>query len=66
MLIRCPTCSGLGTVNQAYPAGTVMGYSGLRGERWPQEMCQSCSGSGWVEDGTTAHRAPVAPTEEGE
>lgn len=64
MLIRCPTCGGLGTVDKAYPTGTVMGYSGPNGESWPQEICQSCAGSGWCEDGTDTHRAPVAPIEE--
>lgn len=64
MLVRCPTCHGLGTINQAFPEGTVMGYCGPNGERWPQETCQSCGGSGWCEDGSSVHRAPVAPTEE--
>jgi len=66
MLIRCPTCKGLGRVPKAYPSGTVMMYSGPNGENWPHEPCQSCSGSGWVEDGTPRHRAPVAPVDETE
>jgi len=45
---RCPTCKGLGTVNKAYPSGTIMSYSGPNGERWPQETCQNCNGSGWA------------------
>ncbi len=63
MLIRCPTCKGRGKVNKAYPPGTVMGYCDREGNRWPQEQCQSCAGVGWVEDGTAARRAPVAPSE---
>lgn len=50
MRIPCPTCKRLGTVDKAMPAGTVMGYCGPNGERWPQETCQSCMGSGWVND----------------
>jgi hypothetical protein len=50
MRIPCPTCHRLGTVDKAYPAGTAMGYVGPNGECWPQETCQTCMGSGWVND----------------
>lgn len=48
MRLPCPTCGRLGKVNKAFPAGTVMGYCGPNGERWPQETCQTCMGFGWV------------------
>lgn len=50
MRVPCPTCNRLGRVPKAYPAGTAMSYCGPNGESWPHETCQSCMGSGWVND----------------
>jgi hypothetical protein len=50
MTIPCPTCKRLGKVSKAFPAGTAMSYCGPDGERWPHETCQTCMGSGWVND----------------
>jgi hypothetical protein len=64
MLIRCPTCHGKGRVPDMSHTGSMCYCDPYTGESWPHEWCQSCAGSGWVEDGTPAHRAPVAPREE--
>lgn len=67
MLKPCPTCKGKGSINDPACVGRVMGYYNPHtGDCCPQIMCQSCAGSGWVEDGTPVRRAPVAPTDESE
>ena len=48
MLTKCPVCHGLGSVEKSYPVGTLMGYCGPNGERWPHETCQNCNGQKWV------------------
>ena len=50
MRVPCPMCKRLGRVPKAYPDGTVMAYCGPNGESWPHETCQTCMGSGWVND----------------
>lgn len=55
MRVPCPTCGRLGRVPKAYPDGAVIGYCGMNGERVPHETCQSCAGTGWVND----ERAPI-------
>lgn len=47
MRVPCPTCDRKGTVNVRHDG--PMCYVGPNGESWPQEMCQSCCGSGWVD-----------------
>ena len=49
MRILCPTCNGTGTISDPKCIGKCMCYSGPNGETIPQVMCQSCWGSGWVE-----------------
>lgn len=51
MKLPCPTCHRLGTVPKTYPAGAMIGYCGPNGETLPHETCQTCNGSGWIEDG---------------
>ena len=63
MLIRCPTCGGKGRVPSARFSGPMMYYNPITGDSWPHETCQSCAGSGWVEDGGPVRRAPVAPSD---
>ena len=50
MRIPCPTCGRLGRVPKAFPTGAVISYCGMNGERVPHETCQSCAGTGWVND----------------
>jgi hypothetical protein len=51
--IPCPTCGRKGTVDKRFGPGVSMGYYNPNtGDTWPQETCQSCMGSGWVNDGT--------------
>lgn len=54
MRVPCPTCGRLGRVPKAFPVGAVIGYCGPNGERVPYETCQSCGGSGWVNDSNPA------------
>lgn len=54
MKLPCPTCHRLGTVPKTYPAGAMIGYCGPSGETVPHETCQTCNGSGWIEDGRHA------------
>lgn len=54
MRLPCPTCKRRGTVDKAYPPGTLMMYCDKDGNRCPQEMCQTCNGSGWIYDGHDA------------
>lgn len=65
MLIICPTCKGKGTINSRKYIGKAIGFCDLEGNTCPQEKCQSCAGAGWVEDGSSVRRAPVAPTDDG-
>lgn len=63
MLIQCPTCGGRGSVPDPKCVGRAMlYYNPETGNSCPHVTCQSCAGSGWVEDETDRHRAPVAPT----
>ena len=48
MKLLCPTCHGKGTINDPKCSGT-MNYSGPNGESWPQVICLSCDGEGWVD-----------------
>lgn len=55
MRVPCPTCGRLGRLPKVYPDGAVIGYCGFNGEHVPYEKCQSCAGTGWVND----ERAPI-------
>ena len=50
MRIPCPTCHRKGRVPIIHDG--PMCYSGRNGENWPHETCQTCMGSGWVNDAT--------------
>lgn len=51
MRIPCPTCDRLGRVPKRFGAGVAMGYyNPSTGDTWPHEICQTCMGSGWVND----------------
>ena len=46
----CPTCNGKGSIPDPKCIGIPMAYCGPNGERCPEVMCQSCNGSGWIEE----------------
>ena len=48
MRVKCPTCGGVGTINDP-KSGPTMCYSGPNGEICPQVVCQTCGSTGWVE-----------------
>lgn len=49
MKILCPTCGGKGTIADPKLQGRAMCYAGPNGETCPQVYCQTCSGTGWVD-----------------
>ena len=49
MKILCPTCHGKGTIDDPKCYGKVMCYLDEDGNAFPQVPCQTCGGSGWVE-----------------
>lgn len=60
MLCKCPTCNGRGDI-----VDPKLGD----GPHWiggplPRVTCQSCGGSGWIEDNTPRKRAPIAPVDD--
>jgi len=50
MRVLCPTCGGKKTIiDPTIPDGVAMGYCDGQGNSMPQVACQTCGGSGWVE-----------------
>ena len=50
MRVLCPTCGGKKTITDpTIPDGVAMGYCDGQGNSMPQVACQTCGGSGWVE-----------------
>jgi RecJ-like exonuclease len=45
----CPTCGGKGTINDPKIGGSACYYNPYTGDSFPQALCQTCNGSGWVE-----------------
>lgn len=43
----CPTCRGKGSIDDPTINGPMC-YNGPNGETWPQVLCRTCSGTGWV------------------
>jgi len=50
MKILCPTCQGKGSIPDPRCIGIVMSYSGPNGESCPYIICQTCNGTGWIEE----------------
>lgn len=48
MRVLCPTCGGKGSIPDPKCSG-FMNYCGPNGETSPHVYCQTCGGSGWVE-----------------
>ena len=53
MRIPCPTCHRKGRVPKIFD-GPMSYYNPHTGESWPHETCQTCMGSGWVNDSNPA------------
>jgi hypothetical protein len=51
MTILCPTCGGRCKIPDPKLVGKIMGYSGPNGESCFLIICQTCAGTGWVENG---------------
>jgi hypothetical protein len=51
--IPCPTCHRKGRVPKIFD-GPMSYYNPHTGESWPHETCQTCMGSGWVNDSNPA------------
>ena len=48
MEVLCPTCHGKGTVNDPKCMGKVMYYCDTAGNEFPQVICKTCNGTGWI------------------
>lgn len=49
MTVLCPTCHGRKTIDDPTIRGS-MAYYDAQGNTWPQVCCQTCFGTGWVEE----------------
>ena len=49
MEVLCPTCHGKGTVNDPKCMGKVMYYCDTAGNEFPQVICKTCNGTGWID-----------------
>ena len=55
----CNACGGVGKIYEPMPAGTIMGYSGPNGEKWPMIHCNNCFGSGFIPDDSVDVKANI-------
>ncbi len=50
MKVLCPTCGGKGAIPDPKCVGLTMSYCGPNGEAVPYVCCQTCGGTGWVNE----------------
>ncbi len=50
MKVLCPTCGGKGAIPNPKCVGLTMSYCGPNGEAVPYVCCQTCGGTGWVNE----------------